>query len=282
MIGESVHGIKTSWVTLHSYHWLTQRNRDTSGVNFIWIHDCTSHVLIRSMWAQPGIWLAPSNKIISLDKVGKDIPNHHWRCDKTSQGLFTSLLWCVLLNQTVHCHYDNTCLFTEVYYTAASAWVLSLLALTSIAVWTSWDTFSETAVFCLPPEFVCELQVQRKRLNICFAEVWPCNLKGLTLHTDLYPVDELIGLAAVQQCSDGWQRVQNDGLRMGIDVVLKHIKHIITLFLKSTESHIRQSGNCWMMLQSRSNHKHRVEESEYHTFLLFWCKDLQEWSTTWK
>lgn len=44
----------------------------------------------------------------------------------------------------------------------------------------------------------------------------------ITLHTALYPVDQLVGLAAVQQGSDSWQRVQDDGLRVGIDVVLKH------------------------------------------------------------
>ena len=49
-----------------------------------------------------------------------------------------------------------------------------------------------------------------------------CDMKGLTLHTALYPVDELVGLAAVQQSSDGWQRVQDNGLRVGINVVLKH------------------------------------------------------------
>lgn len=42
----------------------------------------------------------------------------------------------------------------------------------------------------------------------------------LTFHTALYPVDELVGLAAVEQSSDGGQGVQDDGLRMGINVVL--------------------------------------------------------------
>lgn len=44
----------------------------------------------------------------------------------------------------------------------------------------------------------------------------------LTLHTLFYSVDELVGLAAVQQGSDGWERVQDDGLRVCIDVVLKN------------------------------------------------------------
>lgn len=44
----------------------------------------------------------------------------------------------------------------------------------------------------------------------------------LTLHTAFYPVDELVGLAAVQKGSDSWKRVQDDGLRVGINVVLKH------------------------------------------------------------
>lgn len=35
-------------------------------------------------------------------------------------------------------------------------------------------------------------------------------------------MDELVGLAAVQQSSDGWKGVQNDGLRVGINIVLKH------------------------------------------------------------
>lgn len=42
----------------------------------------------------------------------------------------------------------------------------------------------------------------------------------LTFHTALYPVDELVGLATVEQSSDGGQGVQDDGLRMGINVVL--------------------------------------------------------------
>lgn len=33
-------------------------------------------------------------------------------------------------------------------------------------------------------------------------------------------MDELVGLAAVEQSSDGGQGVQDDGLRMGINVVL--------------------------------------------------------------
>lgn len=40
-------------------------------------------------------------------------------------------------------------------------------------------------------------------------------------------MDELVGLAAVQQSSDGWERVQNDGLRVGINIVLKQrCKHL--------------------------------------------------------
>lgn len=42
-----------------------------------------------------------------------------------------------------------------------------------------------------------------------------------TLHASFYPVDELVGLAAVQKSSDGWERVQNYSFRVGINVVLK-------------------------------------------------------------
>ena len=54
------------------------------------------------------------------------------------------------------------------------------------------------------------------------AQVPQSYVKQLTLHTALYPVDELVGLAAVQQSSDGWKGVQNNGLRVGINVFLKH------------------------------------------------------------
>lgn len=46
-------------------------------------------------------------------------------------------------------------------------------------------------------------------------------VKGRTLHAALYPVDELVGLAAVQQGSDRRQRVQDDGLGVSVDVVLR-------------------------------------------------------------
>lgn len=48
------------------------------------------------------------------------------------------------------------------------------------------------------------------------------DIKHLTLHTTLYPVDQLVGLAAVQQSPDGRKGVQDDGLRVGVNVVLKH------------------------------------------------------------
>lgn len=48
----------------------------------------------------------------------------------------------------------------------------------------------------------------------------------LTFHTALYPVDELVGLAAVQQSPDGWKGVQDDGLRVGVNVVLKHTQEL--------------------------------------------------------
>lgn len=51
--------------------------------------------------------------------------------------------------------------------------------------------------------------------------------KNLTFHTALYPVDELVGLAAVEQSSDGREGVQDDGLRVGVNVVLN-----IYIFLK--------------------------------------------------
>lgn len=56
-------------------------------------------------------------------------------------------------------------------------------------------------------------------------------MEHLTLHTALYPVDELVGLAAVQQGSDGWKGVQDDGLGVGINVVLKHINTFYLLML---------------------------------------------------
>lgn len=42
-----------------------------------------------------------------------------------------------------------------------------------------------------------------------------------TFHVGLNLPDELVGLGAVEQGSDGRQRVQDDGLRVGIDVLLK-------------------------------------------------------------
>lgn len=47
-------------------------------------------------------------------------------------------------------------------------------------------------------------------------------MKHPTLHTALYPVDELVGLAAVQQSPDGWKRIQDNGLRVGVNIILKH------------------------------------------------------------
>ena len=42
------------------------------------------------------------------------------------------------------------------------------------------------------------------------------------MHTVLYLVYELVGLAAVQEGPDGREGVQDDGLRVGIHVVLKN------------------------------------------------------------
>lgn len=42
-----------------------------------------------------------------------------------------------------------------------------------------------------------------------------------TLHASFYSVDKLVGLAAIQKSSDGWKRVQDYRLRVGINVVLK-------------------------------------------------------------
>lgn len=42
-----------------------------------------------------------------------------------------------------------------------------------------------------------------------------------TLHASFYSVDKLVGLAAIQKRSDGWKRVQDYCLRVGINVVLK-------------------------------------------------------------
>ena len=42
------------------------------------------------------------------------------------------------------------------------------------------------------------------------------------MHTVLYLVYELVGLAAVQEGPDGREGVQNDGLGVGIHVVLKN------------------------------------------------------------
>lgn len=43
-------------------------------------------------------------------------------------------------------------------------------------------------------------------------------------------MDELVGLAAVQQSSDGRKRIQDDGLRVVVNVVLKHNNEMQTLF----------------------------------------------------
>lgn len=56
---------------------------------------------------------------------------------------------------------------------------------------------------------------------------------NLTFHTALYPVDELVGLAAVEQSSDGGEGVQDDGLGVGINVVL-----IVVFFLKRSLKHV--------------------------------------------
>lgn len=53
---------------------------------------------------------------------------------------------------------------------------------------------------------------------------------NLTFHAALYPVDELVGLAAVEQSSDGGERVQDDGLGVGINVVL------IIMFLRKKQN----------------------------------------------
>lgn len=54
------------------------------------------------------------------------------------------------------------------------------------------------------------------------------------MHTALYPVDELVGLAAVQQGPDGWKRVQDNGLGMSINIVLKHTGKVILITFKFT------------------------------------------------
>lgn len=59
---------------------------------------------------------------------------------------------------------------------------------------------------------------------VCFATKTNIQKKTiLTFHTTLYPVDELVGPAAVEQSSDGGEGVQDDGLRVGINVVLLFI-----------------------------------------------------------
>lgn len=60
---------------------------------------------------------------------------------------------------------------------------------------------------------------------------------ALTLHTLFYSVDKLVGLAAVQQGSDGRERVQDDGLRVCVNVVLK------------TEMEIKTSGIIYRFLK---------------------------------
>ena len=45
-----------------------------------------------------------------------------------------------------------------------------------------------------------------------------------TLHTVLYLVYELVGLAAVQEGPDGREGVQDDGLGVGLHVVLKNTR----------------------------------------------------------
>lgn len=46
-------------------------------------------------------------------------------------------------------------------------------------------------------------------------------------------MDKLVGLAAVQQSPDGWKGIQYNGLRVGVNVVLKHKSERQTLFIKS-------------------------------------------------
>ncbi len=62
---------------------------------------------------------------------------------------------------------------------------------------------------------------RRQSVGDCCAQVLQSYGKHLTLHTALYPVDELVGLAAIQESPDGWKWVQDDGLRVGVNVVLK-------------------------------------------------------------
>lgn len=42
-----------------------------------------------------------------------------------------------------------------------------------------------------------------------------------TLHAGLYSVDQLVRLAAVKQCPDGWEWIQHYGLRVSIYIVLQ-------------------------------------------------------------
>lgn len=42
-----------------------------------------------------------------------------------------------------------------------------------------------------------------------------------TSHAVLYPVHQLVGLAAVQQSSDGWKWVKNDGLWVSVNIILQ-------------------------------------------------------------
>lgn len=46
-------------------------------------------------------------------------------------------------------------------------------------------------------------------------------------------MDKLVGLAAVQQSPDGRKGIQYNGLRVGVNVVLKHNSERQTLFIKS-------------------------------------------------
>lgn len=46
-------------------------------------------------------------------------------------------------------------------------------------------------------------------------------LDHITSHTVLYPVHQLVGPAAIQQSSDGWKWVKNNGLWMSVDIILQ-------------------------------------------------------------
>jgi len=49
----------------------------------------------------------------------------------------------------------------------------------------------------------------------------PRVLDHITSHTVLDPVHQLVGPAAIQQSSDGWKWVKNNGLWVSVNVILQ-------------------------------------------------------------